>query len=276
MAHRKQIKNGISAHSAAKLHHKSNNESKENEEQIENETIRRKNVLVGCVGIAKYYELKDLSTANDIAMYRSLFEDKYNYKVIANDPSQPMNKEEMERFLRTVRKHLYDFIDDKLNYDGLIVTFGGHGTSDSVICSDGSKFRHKAIRKIFFIDELKDIPKIFLIDACRSSNIEDMNDELTQKTRSTFTASTFSTTLMTSEGHTVRGAKICRFITAKLGDIYQRDQFTDFRTVYSAARAKIKHETNNEQDLVLCEHDYHIDDVVFVPRDKARGSKQKR
>eukprot|EP01083_Nonionella_stella_P020719 57492_1 len=251
---------------STKSRHKSNDESKQNDDEL----ITCHNGLVACVGIAKYDELKDLKTANDIAMYRSLFEDKYGYKFIANDPSQPMNKQEMERFLRNARKVLYDFADDKLNYDALIVTFGGHGTSDSVICSDGSKYKHKAIRKMFFIDELKDIPKIFLIDACRS---DDPNEEETQKARTTFTASTFSTTLMTSEGHDVYGAKICKFITSKLRDAYHSDQFTDFRTVYSAARAKIKKATNNEQDLVLCEHDLDIDSVIFMPREK-RGTEK--
>eukprot|EP01083_Nonionella_stella_P021020 58284_1 len=101
-------------------------------------------------------------------MYRALFEGKYDYKVIANDPSQRMTKEDVKQFLRNVRNnHLYNFNNDTLYYDALVVTFGGHGTYDSIICSDGTPYKHKDLRKIFLIDELTDIPKIFLIDACR-------------------------------------------------------------------------------------------------------------
>eukprot|EP01083_Nonionella_stella_P135006 410687_1 len=76
----------------------------------------RKNALTVCVGIAKYDGLKHLNTANDIAMYRALFEDKYQYKVIANDPSQRMNKKDVEEFLYQARNVLYDFIARKLRY----------------------------------------------------------------------------------------------------------------------------------------------------------------
>eukprot|EP01083_Nonionella_stella_P178982 633980_1 len=152
-----------------------------------NPKVTRNNALVVCIGIGKYNKGKNLNTANDISMYQSVFK-KFGYKVIANDPSQPMNKEEMERFLRKARNtHLYDFADGRLNYDALILTFGGHGTSDSVVCSDGSRFKHKAMREIFFIDELKDIPKIFLIDACRTDNVDKTK---TEKARNSFTAST--------------------------------------------------------------------------------------
>eukprot|EP01083_Nonionella_stella_P174361 604177_1 len=155
IAHRKKIQKGITAHLTTNSNHKKKEESKQNEKQIaiERENITRKKALVICVGIAKYIYLKNLNTAKDLTMYRSLFEDKYNYTVIANDPSQPMNKDDVEGFLRKARNiDLYDFADGRLNYDALIVTFGGHGTLDSVICSDGSKYKHKAMRKIFFID----------------------------------------------------------------------------------------------------------------------------
>eukprot|EP01083_Nonionella_stella_P166181 554844_1 len=239
----------------------------------------RKNALTVCVGIAEYDGLKHLNTANDIAMYRALFEDKYQYKVIANDPSQRMNKKDVEEFLYQARNMLYDFIARKLRYDSLIVTFGGHGTYDSIICSDGTKYKHKDLRKIFLIDELTDIPKVFLIDACR---VDDDHDAQSQKGRNAPTASTFSTTLMTSEGNTVYGAQICRFITQGLNASYANSKYTDFRTVYLTAKKRIREATMNDQDLQLCEHDTDIDFVVFKPkhdvraRGHARGTKAKR
>eukprot|EP01083_Nonionella_stella_P135005 410685_1 len=139
----------------------------------------RKNALTVCVGIAKYDGLKHLNTANDIAMYRALFEDKYQYTVIGNDRSPRMNKEDVTDFLYQVRNNvLYDFTARKLKYDALIVTFGSHGTYDSIICSDGTKYKHKDLRKIFLIDELTDIPKVFLIDACR---VDDDHDAQSKK-----------------------------------------------------------------------------------------------
>eukprot|EP01083_Nonionella_stella_P253659 872588_1 len=181
MAHRKTILRGIKALL---------NAERKQDDDDDMKTHECRNALIICLGIAKYTKLMDLNTANDIQKYRALFQDKYGYKVIANDPSKPMNKEEMIRFLRNARNGtLYDFINDKLHYDGLIVTFGGHGTYDSIICSDGSHYKHQAMRRIFLIEELKQIPKIFLIDACRSA-VEDASNR--QAFRGSSTAATFS------------------------------------------------------------------------------------
>eukprot|EP01083_Nonionella_stella_P276959 941563_1 len=232
-----------------------------------------RNALVICVGIANYDQFDALDTAHDLRMYRSLFEDQYNYKVIVNDPSQPMNKEAMERFLLNARNVLYDFNDFKLNHDALIVTFGGHGTSDSVMCSDGSKYKHKAIRQIFFIPELKDIPKIFLVDACRTDCVS--NDEI-QKARGCKVASAFSTTVMASDGNEVYGAPICKFVTFELRMKYLMKEYRNFGNVIKAATANIKKFTRNEQTLVVCEHDFDIERVMFLPKERSRGTKRKR
>eukprot|EP01083_Nonionella_stella_P220939 789954_1 len=277
MAHRMKLLRGIRAFFTEKAYGAStttstmhNEERKENDEEVRN---ARKNALIACVGIEEYDELDNLDTASDIALYRALFEDKYHYKVIANDTSKRMTKKDVKQFLRNVRKeHLYDFDDERLYYDALIVTFGGHGTYDSVICSDGSKVKHKEIREVFAVSELKGIPKIFLFDACRT---DDDPEEDNEKHRGTI-ASTFSSTLMTSEGHKVYGAKICKHITQEFQRMKETNKFKDFRSVCRVARDKIREETDKEQDLVVCEHDMDIEDVVFKPRDEARGTKQKR
>eukprot|EP01083_Nonionella_stella_P097420 273837_1 len=262
MAHRLRISKGIRAFFTA-------------EEHKENDVARIcKNPLIICLGIAEYDELENLDTANDIAMYLALFEGKYHYKVVANDPSQRMTHEDVKQFLRKARKqHLYDFDADKLHYDGLIVTYGGHGTYDSIMCSDGTPYKHKDLRKIFFLDEFTDIPKIFLIDACR------MDDDVeSSKARKSHTASTFSTTLMTSEGNTVYGAQICEFITKRLSGAYAYKEYADFRSVYLTAKKRIREATMGDQDLQLCEHDTDIDFVVFKPKhaQAPRGTGAKR
>eukprot|EP01083_Nonionella_stella_P249441 862528_1 len=157
--HRDKIIKGITAHFTIKTRpHRIQNkeESKENDIDFNqktnsNNSNSRNNPLMICIGIAKYLiSLADLKTANDIEMYRDMFEGQYNYQFIANDPSETMNRKQMLKFLRKARaKHLYDYEEDKLNHDSLIVTFGGHGTYDSVICSDGSKVKHKEIREVF-------------------------------------------------------------------------------------------------------------------------------
>eukprot|EP01083_Nonionella_stella_P217431 780659_1 len=247
-------------------------EEKQNDEDVEPNNIVD-DVFVVCVGIGVYDDLDNLDTASDIARYRALFEDKYHYKVIANDPSQRMTKKDVKQFLRNARKdHLYDFDDDRLYYDALIVTFGGHGTYDSIICSDGTKYKHKDLRKTFLIEELAEIPKIFLIDACR---MDDDYDAQAQKARKAYTASTFSTTLMTSEGNPVYGAQICRFITDGLSESHANGKYTEFRTVYLAAKKRIRNATKGDQDLQLCEHDTDIESVVFKPNAQ-RGTRAKR
>eukprot|EP01083_Nonionella_stella_P093851 263196_1 len=92
MAHRMKLLRGIrafftetaySASTATSTTH--NEERKQNDEELRN---ARKNALIACVGISEYDELDNLGTASDIARYRALFEDIYQYNVIANDPSQ--------------------------------------------------------------------------------------------------------------------------------------------------------------------------------------------
>eukprot|EP01083_Nonionella_stella_P066565 175374_1 len=254
-------------------------ESKENDFDISNaddtSTKCYVNALVICIAIAKYIAtLDNLDTEKDIQVYRALFEKQYNYTVIPNDPSKTVNPKDLTQFLRDARRKLYDFNEDKLNYDSLILTFGGHGTYDSIICSDGSPYKHKEIRDVFAIHELKDIPKIFIFDACRSDDGYRGNDK--PKGRAIATATTFSSTLMTSEGHKVYGAQICKHVTQEFQNMCRKNDFVAFRNVCRAARDNIRKETNNEQDLVVCEHDYDIDDVIFKPRVKARGTKGKR
>eukprot|EP01083_Nonionella_stella_P271756 921130_1 len=133
MAHRLKLLKKIRAFFTAKSYDASSTkhkeERKEDDEDVRKDNITRSNGLIICVGIAEYDELDNLETAADIEMYRALFEDKYHYKVIANDPSKRMTKKDLKRFLLNVRKdHLYDFDDYKLYYDALVVTFGGHGT----------------------------------------------------------------------------------------------------------------------------------------------------
>eukprot|EP01083_Nonionella_stella_P165719 552092_1 len=178
MAHRLTILKGIRSYNAQETTHNYKEEHKENDEEMEEDDVDRKNALIVCVGVAEYDEFENLDAANDIAMYRALFGDKYHYKVLANDPSKRMNRKDIEDFLYQARNELYDFKCRTLNYDSLVVTFGGHGTYGSIICSDGTRFKHKDLRKIFLIDELTDIPKIFLIDACRT---DDDNDDQSLK-----------------------------------------------------------------------------------------------
>eukprot|EP01083_Nonionella_stella_P176324 616560_1 len=129
------------------------------------------NPLIICIGI-DYYQTAALpnlmETAKVIETYKSVFEKLYNYKIIANDPSKPINANELVRFLRNaMSKHLYDFAQGKVNHDSFIVTFYGHGTHDSVICSDGTRMPHKELSQIFKLKELSQIPRIFLFDSCQ-------------------------------------------------------------------------------------------------------------
>eukprot|EP01083_Nonionella_stella_P129679 393475_1 len=269
LGHRVKIIEGIAAHFTSKP--RPRRVPNQEESKLNDNANARNNPLMICIGIEQYYEaLANLKTAKDIETYKSVFEDLYNYKIFANDPSKPMNAKELLKFLRKARKYLYDYEEDEANHDSLIVTFGGHGTYDSVICSDRSHVKHKDIRDIFKLPELTDIPKIFMFDSCRTDGDRDeMKDE---KHRGLDKASTFSATLMTSEGHKVYGAKICKHITQEFKRMHERNKFANFYTMCRIARANIQKETNKEQDLMVCEHDLDVDDVVFVPRDKARSS----
>eukprot|EP01083_Nonionella_stella_P024701 68107_1 len=274
LGHRVKIIEGIAAHFTSKP--RPRRVPNQEESKLNDNANARNNPLMICIGIEQYYEaLANLKTAKDIETYKSVFEDLYNYKIFANDPSKPMNAKELLKFLRKARKYLYDYEEDEANHDSLIVTFGGHGTHDSVICSDGSKVTHKKIRDAFKLEELNGIPKIFIFDSCRSDD-DPEEEEQKQKHRGVAEARGFSVTLMTSEGAKVYGAKICKHITQEFKRMYEDNQFKTLYTVCRTARNKIKNETKMKQDLIFGEHDLDTDDLVFGPRDEARGGPQKR
>ena len=218
----------------------------------------------------KYENIENVT--NDINNYREVLYDKYNYKLITNEKEYglKMNKTDIRNYLRKCKKLLIDN-NYNIHYDSLILTISGHGTYNSLITSNGDKYYYKDIRQLFATDdELLEIPKLYLIDACRTDNNDEKEDN--KNIRVAAGAKTFSTTIMgTSEGNIVRGGKISKFITKYLENNFDLNKnknklyWNNFYKIYRSASKDISLTTKNDQALIITEHDNDIDDIVFLP-----------
>eukprot|EP01084_Bolivina_argentea_P315964 547578_1 len=118
-----------------------------------------------------------------------------------------MTKKDVELFLRACRKKLFDDETGTVFYDALFVTIGAHGIHNGIVCSDGKLYKHHDIRSLFENDtNLRKIPKIYLVDACREF-IEEKDSSNSGLDSIRGNPKTNSITLFgTSNGNTVKGA----------------------------------------------------------------------
>ena len=100
-----------------------------------------------------------------------LWEEKFNYKVIANEISKDeyiVDQEVIDEKIDDAKKLLRD---EKKAFDGLIFIYSGHGYESGIITSYNQRVKLSDIEKEFSPKKIKRFahcPKIFIIDACRS------------------------------------------------------------------------------------------------------------
>ena len=236
--------------------------------------------MVISIGISKYesniYEnLPDVD--NDISYYNDVFNKIYHYKFFKNDLRNKWTRNDIKKFMRKYKKRELlienDEGDIELKHDGLILTLSGHGSYDSLICSDGKRYKYKDKRQFFSNeDELCKIPKIILVDACRIDDDNINNNNNNQLTTRAPAAKQFSSTIMaTTEGNTVRGGKIAFSIAKEFNKNFQDNndlkqelqKWKKFGSIRKAAKKMIAEHT--DQSMVVNEHDDDIDEVIFLP-----------
>eukprot|EP01084_Bolivina_argentea_P027352 50865_1 len=198
-----------------------------------------------------------------------------------------MTKDKVDKFFRKARAKLVDYENSILHYDSLFITIGGHGSFDSIICSDGQSYSYKDLRQLFENDTLLvSIPKIYLVDACRSDTDDiKMNSDNMSKPRAIKAQTNSVTCVGTSVGNTVRGAKIAECFAKRMEFIYDKhlknsnssrlDKLYDiFRNLKNDIEIQTK-DYDDPQTLMFLEHDMRVDDVCFIPQqfgDAVRGS----
>lgn len=97
-----------------------------------------------------------LERGNDIEEIKELFP-RYGYQV------RSFTNQNSKQILRLVRRY-----SKKENSGSLICFISSHGDQTSIACPDGSDVRINDILKKANTDQLRNCPKVFFIDACRS------------------------------------------------------------------------------------------------------------
>ena len=139
--------------------------------------LQIKNGLIVSIGIGEYGpkpqdaevegKLKNLAVASDVENMRKLSE-FLNYSFLTVENQLSWTKDEVMEYLE--KDVGAKFFDDSGNakYDGLIVSVSSHGLHHCIISSDWKMIDrtdiHRCISEIY--PQIRDIPRIFLFDAC--------------------------------------------------------------------------------------------------------------
>eukprot|EP01083_Nonionella_stella_P161252 527878_1 len=266
----------------------------------------------------------------DVANYRNVLCAKYKYKFMSSvdmkgNKGYKMNKSDIERYISECLAELIGgtLIRPTVKYDALLVAFSGHGTIDSIVCSDSKMIKYSTIRGWFHEPVLRRIPQFFCVDACRvmedKKEIDDMKqahddddglvsrglsvkkapavtimedkkeiDDMKQAhddddglvSRGSPVKKAPAVTIMgETEGQIVRGGKVSKYLCRQWNREFEANKFNEepiyrpFGALYDAAYAQVENET--AQKLTVAEYDRHIDDVVFTPKERDRGTARK-
>ncbi|ETO02501.1 hypothetical protein RFI_34929, partial [Reticulomyxa filosa] len=166
-----------------------------------------KNALVVMIAISEYCDNKMLCNLpnvreKDVKNFREVFKQELNYEFVCNEEFK-MNKEDIDEFLENVIVN-HKLYKNKRNYDALIITILGHGEGDALVTSDGEHVPVDEIRSLFNcnkMESLKDCPKIFIIDICRTPQVS--NFIRTTKQNNMYDKYGFLTILSTTSGYQI-------------------------------------------------------------------------
>eukprot|EP01083_Nonionella_stella_P278518 947160_1 len=179
-----------------------------------------------------------------------------------------------------------DWMEPTVKYDGLLVAFSGHGSLYSIVCSDDQKIEYVNIREWFSkVSELKQIPRLYCVDACRvraSKNVKKEMDVRASKNDGLARGGKGEAPSVTIMGHTegciVTGGKVSKYLCKQWNADFDANKFNpkaiykSFGALYDAAFEQVLDET--QQKLIMTEYDRRIDKVVFVPKERDRGTAQ--
>eukprot|EP01084_Bolivina_argentea_P172431 298684_1 len=234
------------------------------------------NVFVVCIAIGSYdnERLSNLKVDTDIIHYKRVLVEKYKYELLSNIDhfsDNSLNKSKLKEFINICLKKIINYDDDNngVRYDGIIISISGHGSTDSLICSDSEKVKYQWIRQRFSQEEtLASIPRIFCVDACRENIIQE--EKYNVEKRGVVTGAPYSVTLLaTTEGNAVAGGKIAKYFTQNMENIYKKQKWSTFYDLCVNINNDIEKNTKNTaypQQLIKNELDIKIDNIIFKPK----------
>eukprot|EP01083_Nonionella_stella_P093567 262277_1 len=254
--------------------------------------IMVQNLFIICIAIGEYLAADReniYDVCRDVANYRNVLGEKYKYKFMSSvemkgNVGYKMTKTDVETYINECLKELIkgEGIKQTTEYDALLVTFSGHGTIDSIVCSDDQMIKYTTIRGWFRkLAALNQIPRFFCVDACRVDvKDEEEIDDMKQPTEECGLVKRGSTapsaTIMGQiEGNIVQGGQVSKYLCKQWEEQFDVNRYIPnaiyqpFGALYGAAYMQVKNET--PQKLTLAEYELEINDVVFKPIDRNRG-----
>ena len=156
-------------------------------------------VLAICISAYDGKKFKNLNgVKKDMDTLKKLWKDEFGFEMICNKIDKKtseyhVTEEEFFAKLRNASGKI-NIRNDKQNdsgdsdnsnnngtnnntknkYDGLIFVFAGHGYKDGILASDCKRIQLEKIKEHFSsqnVPSLRDLPKIFIIDACRYTGV---------------------------------------------------------------------------------------------------------
>eukprot|EP01084_Bolivina_argentea_P050972 93769_1 len=240
------------------------------------------NMFVICVGIANYNDLKPLpDVPTDMENYQRVFGRKYGYTVVANDDLEHVKQfgyyltsTKLFQFLLKCKDKITASICNQptLFYDGIIVTISSHGYDNGIICSDGSNMSYNELRRIFYDNLLAKIPRIFLVDACRSSAHDFVANDFyyTVNECKKFCVTVFGA----GSGEYVRGGKVSKSVTTVLENCNAQNVYQNLDSMLNMAKKYIGRANNGKLTLTCDPEKGDIFDIVLKKNDNLRGTEE--
>eukprot|EP01083_Nonionella_stella_P060788 158557_1 len=233
-------------------------------------------VLVLFLGISKY-SVKTYADLEDIhkdeQRLRQTFEKEYGYQFESNEyyGDKEWKKADVLRWIALKRDQiLIDPQNRHVRYHALIFCAASHGSTYSIICSDGKPLQTCAIRSLFaenVNESFSNMPKVFIFNCCRTPLVK----ETTITTGRGAPGSGYGLTITGTEGKEVFGAQLSSFVAAAFSESDGK------QSLYEICRT-VQVNAEKEMGVVVQEHDLKVDNVVFakipkkVKKPQSRGS----
>eukprot|EP01084_Bolivina_argentea_P060664 110824_1 len=144
----------------------------DDEYKIDKYVVSKALVLIIC--ISEYDEPWDRLPGSNIDKNNmiDLWKEKYGYDILFNENGRV---DQSDCFVKLAEcRNILSMKQDQNKYDALFVIFSGHGTANSIRCSDGKLIGRSRIVRWFNgenVPFMSNKPKIMMFDACRGNTI---------------------------------------------------------------------------------------------------------
>eukprot|EP01083_Nonionella_stella_P249364 862367_1 len=209
-----------------------------------------------------YKNLNDIH--DDERRLRHTFEEELGYQFESNEYKDKIwTKADIVQWIRSKRDEIL-IKKGRVQYNALIFCAASHGSTHSIICSDGQPLETSTIRSMFawnVNESFTNMPKVFIFNCCRTPFVKQPATSIARGGP----GAGYGLTMTGTEGKEVFGAKLSSFVAAAFSESEGKRGLYD---IFKSAKEKAKY----EMGLALQEHDPDVDDVIFAKKPLGRGS----